>query len=80
MKCILVFDHLNDVLYAKYNKKFSKHVRKLSQEQGFIPDGKVYGCNCDLRKLPKLMLMLAPFSSQEFFSAFRMMMSLAIVF
>ncbi|XP_021934600.1 Hermansky-Pudlak syndrome 1 protein homolog isoform X2 [Zootermopsis nevadensis] len=40
MKCILVFDHLNDVLYAKYNKKFSKHVRKLSREQGFMPDGK----------------------------------------
>lgn len=47
MKCILVFDHLNDVLYAKYNKKFSKHVRKLSRVQGFMPDGKVYGFNYD---------------------------------
>ncbi|PNF40200.1 hypothetical protein B7P43_G08272 [Cryptotermes secundus] len=40
MKCILIFDHLNDVLYAKYNKKFSKHARKLSREQGFISDGR----------------------------------------
>jgi hypothetical protein len=43
MKCILVFDHLNDVLYAKYNKKFSKHIRKLSREQGFESDGRVCG-------------------------------------
>jgi len=40
MKCILVFDHLNDVLYAKYNKKFSKHVKKLSREQGLVSDGR----------------------------------------
>lgn len=51
MKCILIFDHLNDVLYAKYNKKFSKHIRKLSREQGFISDGRVCGYDGELRKL-----------------------------
>ncbi|XP_069670133.1 BLOC-3 complex member HPS1 [Periplaneta americana] len=40
MKCVLIFDHLNDILYSKYNKKFSKHVRKVGREQGLIPDGK----------------------------------------
>jgi len=52
MKCILVFDQLNDVLYAKYNKKFSKHVKKLSREQGLVSDGRV--CGDELRQAMKV--------------------------
>ncbi|XP_071448047.1 BLOC-3 complex member HPS1 [Hetaerina americana] len=37
MRCILVFDHLNDILYSKYDNKFSKHVKKLAYRQGLIP-------------------------------------------
>jgi hypothetical protein len=58
MKCILVFDHLNDVLYAKYNKKFSKHVKKLSREQGLVSDGRV--CGDELRQAMKVTQKLGP--------------------
>lgn len=59
MKCILVFDHLNDVLYTKYNKKFSKHVKKLSREQGLVSDGRV--CGDELRQAVKVTKKLGPF-------------------
>jgi len=58
MKCILVFDYLNDVLYAKYNRKFSKHVKKLSREQGLISDGRV--CGDELQAM-KVTQKLGPF-------------------
>lgn len=61
MKCILVFDHLNDVLYAKYNKKFSKHIKKLSREQGFVSDGRVCGPSDELRRGMKVTQKLGPF-------------------
>ncbi|XP_065169466.1 BLOC-3 complex member HPS1 isoform X2 [Atheta coriaria] len=37
MKCILVFDHLNDVIYTKYNKKFAKHVNTFAKTQKLVP-------------------------------------------
>ncbi|XP_015121031.1 Hermansky-Pudlak syndrome 1 protein homolog [Diachasma alloeum] len=38
MRGILIFDHLNDVLFTKCNRKFSKHVHNLGKIQGLIPD------------------------------------------
>ncbi|XP_026289736.1 BLOC-3 complex member HPS1 [Frankliniella occidentalis] len=37
MRCILIFDHLNDILYTKCNSKFIQHVRKLAKSQGLLP-------------------------------------------
>ncbi|KAK3930600.1 Hermansky-Pudlak syndrome 1 protein-like protein [Frankliniella fusca] len=37
MRCILIFDHLNDILYTKCNSKFIQHVRKLATSQGLLP-------------------------------------------
>ncbi|XP_075223124.1 Hermansky-Pudlak syndrome 1 protein isoform X4 [Lycorma delicatula] len=36
MHCILIFDNLNDVLFAKYNRKFDNHMQKLGLLQGLI--------------------------------------------
>lgn len=41
MKGILIFDHLNDVLFAKCNKKFASHILKLARMQGLLDDDKV---------------------------------------
>ncbi|KAG7190267.1 hypothetical protein KM043_006385 [Ampulex compressa] len=38
MKGILIFDHLNDVLFAKCNKKFANHIEKLAKIQGLVSD------------------------------------------
>lgn len=38
MKCLLIFDNLNDIIYLKCNKNFSKHVGKLAKAQGLMPD------------------------------------------
>ncbi|XP_046385699.1 Hermansky-Pudlak syndrome 1 protein isoform X2 [Ischnura elegans] len=44
MRCILVFDHLNDILYSKYDNKFSKHVKLLAYRQGLISGELDGGC------------------------------------
>ncbi|KAL1123010.1 hypothetical protein AAG570_003334 [Ranatra chinensis] len=38
MRCLLVFDHLNDLLYSKCDSKFVRHVRKLGRVQGFTQE------------------------------------------
>ncbi|KAK9303720.1 hypothetical protein QLX08_004715 [Tetragonisca angustula] len=40
MKGILIFDHLNDVLFTKCNKKFANHIQKLAKIQGLISENK----------------------------------------
>ncbi|XP_018373128.1 PREDICTED: uncharacterized protein LOC108767652 [Trachymyrmex cornetzi] len=42
MKAILIFDHLNDVLFVKCNKKFASHILKLARMQGLLDDDKVF--------------------------------------
>lgn len=41
MRAILIFDHLNDVLFVKCNKKFAGHILKLARMQGLLDDDKV---------------------------------------
>lgn len=41
MKGLLIFDHLNDVVFTKCNKKFANHVQKLARLQGLISESKV---------------------------------------
>ncbi|XP_014205525.1 Hermansky-Pudlak syndrome 1 protein homolog isoform X2 [Copidosoma floridanum] len=36
MRGILIFDHLNDVLFTKCNRKFANHVQKLARLQGLL--------------------------------------------
>ncbi|XP_020289802.1 Hermansky-Pudlak syndrome 1 protein homolog isoform X2 [Pseudomyrmex gracilis] len=36
MRAVLIFDHLNDVLFAKCNKKFASHIVKLARTQGLL--------------------------------------------
>ncbi|KAG5333721.1 HPS1 protein, partial [Acromyrmex charruanus] len=38
MRAILIFDHLNDVLFVKCNKKFANHILKLARIQGLLDD------------------------------------------
>lgn len=37
MKCVLVFDHLNDIIFTKYNKKFASHINEFAKVQGLMP-------------------------------------------
>lgn len=36
MDCLLVFNHLNDLVYKKYNQKFENHILELALSQGLI--------------------------------------------
>ncbi|CAH1399468.1 unnamed protein product [Nezara viridula] len=39
MHCILVFDHLNDIVFSKCDKNFVKHIEKLGEKNGLTcPD------------------------------------------
>lgn len=38
MKCLLVFDYSNDIIYTKYNKKFALHINDLAKLQGLISE------------------------------------------
>uniref|UniRef100_A0A1Y1JYQ2 Hermansky-Pudlak syndrome 1 protein homolog n=1 Tax=Photinus pyralis TaxID=7054 RepID=A0A1Y1JYQ2_PHOPY len=38
MKCLLVFDYSNDVIYTKYNKKFASHINDLAKLQGLTSE------------------------------------------
>lgn len=49
MKCILVFDQLNDILFSKCDKRFLKHVHKLGRSQGL---------DCKDNAVSKSMIML----------------------
>ncbi|XP_018044334.1 PREDICTED: uncharacterized protein LOC108684498 [Atta colombica] len=40
MRAILIFDHLNDVLFVKCNKKFASHILKLARMQGLLDGDK----------------------------------------
>ncbi|KAJ9592246.1 hypothetical protein L9F63_001247 [Diploptera punctata] len=40
MKCIMIFDNLNDIVYSKYDKKFCKHMRRVGKEHNFVLDEK----------------------------------------
>ncbi|KAF6200431.1 hypothetical protein GE061_006734 [Apolygus lucorum] len=39
MRCILVFDHLNDIIFSKCDHKFVAHVKKLGSFQGVDTNG-----------------------------------------
>ncbi|BES99488.1 Hermansky-Pudlak Syndrome 1 [Nesidiocoris tenuis] len=39
MRCILVFDHLNDVIFSKCDREFVSHIRKLGSFQGMDTNG-----------------------------------------
>lgn len=38
MKCLLVFDHLNDIIYTKYNRKFAVHINEFAKVQGLLDE------------------------------------------
>ncbi|XP_043267340.1 Hermansky-Pudlak syndrome 1 protein homolog [Venturia canescens] len=40
MRGILIFDHLNDVLFTKCNRKFANHIQSLARMQGLLCEGK----------------------------------------
>ena len=41
MKCLLVFDNFNDIIYAEYDQKFNKLVWALAKSQGLVSEGNV---------------------------------------
>ncbi|XP_024936234.1 uncharacterized protein LOC107263082 isoform X2 [Cephus cinctus] len=57
MRGILIFDHLNDVLFTKCNKKFTKHIQKLAKIQGLVVEGKMDG-ECDQKLSPNIIIQL----------------------
>lgn len=36
MKCVIIFNYLNDIVYIKYNHKFARHLNKFAKEQGLL--------------------------------------------
>lgn len=38
MRAMLIFDHLNDVLFVKCDKRFACHILKLAKTQGLLDD------------------------------------------
>jgi hypothetical protein len=53
MKCILIFDQLNDVMYSKCDPGFVKHLKKYARKEGFNIDREEVSlnlaprlCNC----------------------------------
>lgn len=36
MDCLLIFDHLNDIVYTKYNNKFVEHITESARKHGLI--------------------------------------------
>ncbi|XP_065203084.1 uncharacterized protein HPS1 [Planococcus citri] len=38
MKCLLIFDSLNDIIFMKHNDIFCKYIQKLAVLQGLIPE------------------------------------------
>jgi len=38
MRSMLIFDHLNDMLFAKCDKKFATHILELAKTQGLFDD------------------------------------------
>lgn len=45
MHCILVFDHLNDIVFSKCDKNFVKHIEKLGRKNGLTcpePEVNIY--------------------------------------
>ncbi|XP_018574507.1 Hermansky-Pudlak syndrome 1 protein isoform X2 [Anoplophora glabripennis] len=39
MNGLLIFDHLNDIVYTKFNKAFAKHINDFATNQGLIAEG-----------------------------------------
>uniref|UniRef100_A0A6P7GK90 Hermansky-Pudlak syndrome 1 protein homolog isoform X1 n=1 Tax=Diabrotica virgifera virgifera TaxID=50390 RepID=A0A6P7GK90_DIAVI len=39
MNCLLIFDHLNDIIHTKYNEAFAQHMIHFAVEQEFLPQG-----------------------------------------
>ncbi|XP_066603341.1 BLOC-3 complex member HPS1 isoform X2 [Prorops nasuta] len=57
MKGILIFDHLNDVLFTKCDKPFAQHIQKLAKLQGLITDYKNIE-NIDIKPSPNIIMQL----------------------
>lgn len=38
MNCLMIFDHLNDIIYIKCNSIFIKHINELAVEDGVLPE------------------------------------------
>lgn len=36
MNCLLIFDHLNDIIFTKFNKKFEEHIKNFATAQGLL--------------------------------------------
>ncbi|CAD6211942.1 GSCOCG00003910001-RA-CDS [Cotesia congregata] len=51
MKGLLIFDHLNDVLFTKCNKKFTNHMESLAKLQGLISEELANPTSADIMHL-----------------------------
>lgn len=38
MNCLLIFDHLNDIVYTKFNETFAKHINDVATSQGLLSE------------------------------------------
>ncbi|CAH1963927.1 unnamed protein product [Acanthoscelides obtectus] len=44
MNCLLIFDHLNDIIYTKFDDKFAKHITEFAAAYGFQSEVQSEGC------------------------------------
>nr|CAI5850418.1 unnamed protein product [Callosobruchus analis] len=44
MNCLLIFDHLNDIIYTKFDEKFASHITEFAATYGFQSEVPREGC------------------------------------
>ncbi|XP_008207044.2 Hermansky-Pudlak syndrome 1 protein homolog [Nasonia vitripennis] len=58
MKGIMIFDHLNDVLFTKCNRKFANHIQKLARLQGLVGENKDENDSQHFKPSPNIIMQL----------------------
>ncbi|XP_058809470.1 BLOC-3 complex member HPS1 [Phymastichus coffea] len=67
---ILIFDHLNDVLFAKCNDKFVDHIQKLARLQGLLAENKDESDSSSFKPTPNILMQLfSPIVTSQYLMA-----------
>lgn len=70
MRGILVFNHLNDVLFSKCDKKFVRHIKKLAKTQGLLSESEDEEDTSDSPSANIIMQLFSPIvTSQQIMSS-----------
>ncbi|KAL0107912.1 hypothetical protein PUN28_014880 [Cardiocondyla obscurior] len=69
MRAILIFDHLNDVLFVKCNKKFGNHILKLAKMQGLLDDKDATNLEDSIPSANVIMQLFSPIVTSQYVMA-----------